>query len=172
MIEIWREIPGYEGKYYISNMGRLKNRSGLIMKPMVCTNGYLSACLWKGNRQKKILIHRIVAEVYIEHHPGFDEVNHKDEDKTNNAVSNLEWCSHKYNMNYGNVKRKIGLKNRGKKLTAEHRAKCASAKDRKWMHDEIRELLVEKDEVPSFLLSGFKTGRLSRSVRKSESVAC
>ena len=172
MSEVWKDIPGYEGKYSISDMGRLKNHSGVILKPMKCTNGYLSACLWKENRQKKILIHRIVAEVYIVNDNEYDEVNHKDEDKSNNVVTNLEWCSHKYNMNYGNVGSKIGNKNRGRKLTPEHRAKCASAKDKKWIHNGIRELLVKKEDVHSFLLLGYKLGRLSGNVRKSESITC
>ena len=48
-MEVWRDIPGYAGKYSVSNQGRIKNIDGLIMKPMVCTNGYLTACLWKNN---------------------------------------------------------------------------------------------------------------------------
>ena len=55
MHEIWKDIIGYEGKYQISNTGKLKSvRLGILMKPMKCTNGYLSACLWKNNKQKKI----------------------------------------------------------------------------------------------------------------------
>ena len=164
MVEIWKDIPGYEGKYFISNQGRVKNSSGLIMKPMLCTNGYLSACLWLNGQQKKKLIHRMVADVFIENTCDYSEINHKDEDKTNNAVDNLEWCSHKYNMNYGCVKEKISAKHKGKKLTPEHRAKCASAKNKKWVHDGFCERLVWKDDVPSFLLSGYYIGRLSRNV--------
>lgn len=127
MIERWVDIKGYENMYQISNLGRIKslqretrNRNGKyiieekIMKPMVATNGYLIACLWKNNKQKKIVIHRLVAEAFIPNHNNYNEVNHKDEDKTNNKVDNLEWCSHKYNMNYGNVKGKISRKKIGK----------------------------------------------------------
>ena len=54
IIEIWKDIDGYEGKYQISNYGRLKSiKKDLIMKPMIATNGYLVACLWKDNKQRK-----------------------------------------------------------------------------------------------------------------------
>ena len=163
-VEKWENIPGYEGKYFISNLGRIRNSGGLIMKPMLCTNGYLAACLWKNNRQQKILIHRLVAEAFIGNPNGYAEVNHIDEDKTNNKAGNLEWCTHAYNMNYGNVKKKIGMAHKGRTLTPEHRAKCASARGRKWMNNGIKETLVKEHDVPSFLLSGFKIGRLKAYV--------
>ena len=113
MIEKWLPIPNYEGKYWISNYGRLKNNNQ-IMKPMVATNGYLIACLWKNNKQKKFVIHRLVANAFIDNPNNYEEVNHLDEDKTNNRIDNLEWCSHKYNMNYGNVRNKISKSKIGK----------------------------------------------------------
>jgi len=113
MIEQWAEIPGYENKYWISNYGRLKNDK-IIMKPMVATNGYLMACLWKNNKQKKILIHKLVANAFMKKPRGKKEINHIDEDKTNNRIDNLEWCTHKYNMNYGNVRKKISKSKMGK----------------------------------------------------------
>lgn len=158
--EKWEYIPGYEGKYFVSNCGRIRNSKGLIMKPMVCTNGYLSACLWKNNRQRKILIHRLVAEVFLENTNGYGEVNHIDENKTNNNVGNLEWCTHLYNMNYGHVKEKISKASKGRQMTPEQRAKCASAKGKKWVNNGTKERLAKEDEVPSFLLSGYKIGRL------------
>ena len=84
------------------------------MKPMVATNGYLIACLWKNNKQKKFVIHRLVANAFIDNPNNYEEVNHLDEDKTNNRIDNLEWCSHKYNMNYGNVRNKISKSKIGK----------------------------------------------------------
>lgn len=115
MIETWSDIKGYENKYQISTQGRLMaTKSGLIIKPMEATNGYLVACLWKNNRQKKILIHRLVGEAFIPNPNNLPEINHKNEDKKNNSVDNLEWCSRKYNMNYGNVKKKISESKKGK----------------------------------------------------------
>ena len=170
--EIWKDIPGYEGKYFVSSLGRLRNQDGRIMKPMLCTNGYLSACLWLHNKQRKMLIHRLVAEAFLANEHGYSDVNHIDEDKTNNEVTNLEWCTHRYNMNYGMVKEKIGASHRGKHLTPEHRIKCASATGRKWMSDATTEVLVKKDDVPSFLLLGYQIGRLKRHDRKSKSQPC
>lgn len=108
MTEVWRDIDGYENKYQISNYGRIRSvKKNIILKPMVATNGYLVACLWKDNKQKKFLIHRLVAEYFIDNPNSYPEINHKDEDKTNNNANNLEWCTHLYNMNYGEVKEKI-----------------------------------------------------------------
>ena len=81
---------------------------------MKATNGYLIACLWKHNKQRKIVIHRLVAEAFMPNENNYTDINHKDEDKTNNRIDNLEWCSHKYNMNYGKVKEKISKSKIGK----------------------------------------------------------
>lgn len=89
-------------------------KNDLIMRPMVATNGYLIACLWKDKKQRKITIHRLVAETFIPNPKNLPEINHIDEDKTNNRVENLEWCSRKYNMNYGNIKAKMSESKRGK----------------------------------------------------------
>jgi hypothetical protein len=111
-LELWSDIEDYENKYQISNYGRLKSlKNNMIMKPMVGTNGYLLACLWKNGKQRKISIHRLVAKKFVPNPYNYKEVNHIDEDKTNNRFDNLEWCTRKYNMNYGNVKNKIS-KNR------------------------------------------------------------
>lgn len=115
MIEKWQGIPEYEGKYQVSNLGRLKRtQDGLILKPMKATNGYLIACLWKNNKQKKTVVHQLVARAFVPNPHNYNEVNHKDENKTNNNADNLEWCSHKYNMNYGSVKQKISEVRKGK----------------------------------------------------------
>lgn len=118
--EVWKDIKEYEGKYQVSDLGRIKSLSRvtknskgefktkeIIMKPTKATNGYLLACLWKNNKQSKVNIHRLVANAFIDNPNNYKEINHKDEDKTNNRVENLEWCDHKYNMNYGNIKEKI-----------------------------------------------------------------
>lgn len=81
---------------------------------MKATNGYLIACLWKHNKQRKIVIHRLVAEAFMPNENNYTDINHKDEDKTNNRIDNLEWCTHKYNMNYGTTREKISKGNIGK----------------------------------------------------------
>lgn len=104
--EIWRPIDGYEG-YAVSNLGRVKsfnyNHTGneKIMKPQNNGNGYLRVELWKDGKQKFFLVHRLVAAAFIPKPMGLFEINHRDENKTNNVVSNLEWVSRWDNMHYG-----------------------------------------------------------------------
>ena len=117
MQEIWKDISGFEGVYEISSYGRVRSiKSGKILSTSKCggCRGYLSVCLSKNGKRYGKLVHRLVAEAFIPVVEGLSEVNHKDEDKTNNRVENLEWCDHKYNMNYGsrmNKTRETRLKN-------------------------------------------------------------
>jgi hypothetical protein len=106
MIEKWKDIVGYENKYQVSNFGRLRNANG-IMKPMTATNGYLVACLWKNNKQKKFVLHKLVAQAFLENPNNYKEVNHIDGNKNNNRVENLEWCDRSINLTHAY---KTGLK--------------------------------------------------------------
>lgn len=95
-MEIWKDINGYEGLYEVSNLGRVKSKRK-ILKPI---NGeYLKVGLSKNGVQKTLYIHRLVAETFLG--KSNLQVNHKDENKHNNYVDNLEWISFKENMNYG-----------------------------------------------------------------------
>ena len=109
-MEIWKNIEGYEN-YQISNYGRVKslwyNREK-ILKSEIIRGGYLRVCLCQDGKKTMKLVHRLVAEAFLENPQNLPEVNHKDECKTNNQVSNLEWCDRKYNNNYGKKKQKIG----------------------------------------------------------------
>lgn len=106
MKEEWKEVNGYEGLYWISNLGRVKNSKGHILKQshsrdqFFGENPYLKVALWKNNRSKNFRVHRLVAEAFIGNPDGLPYVNHKDGNKTNNCVDNLEWCTPKYNSNY------------------------------------------------------------------------
>ena len=127
--EIWKDIPEYEGLYQISGLGRVKsigyigcNQTGkfwyhnreLIMKPEIIKDGYYRIGLRKNKITKHFLIHRLVATVFIPNPNNLYCINHKDENKANNSVSNLEWCTQSYNNSYGNrclkVKTKIAKK--------------------------------------------------------------
>lgn len=107
MEEIWKDIQGYEGLYQVSNLGRVKslnyNRSGKerILKYGTNTQGYLNVCLCVNKQRKMFAVHRLVAETFIANINNLPQVNHIDENKHNNCVSNLEWCTSKYNNNYG-----------------------------------------------------------------------
>lgn len=101
-IEEFRDVPGYEGLYEVSNLGRVKNiKTGRILKPHKHRGGYLLINLCKSGTMRTDLIHRLVANSFLPNPQNLPCVNHKDEDKTNNAISNLEWCTYEYNNNYG-----------------------------------------------------------------------
>ena len=123
MLEIWRTAiyKGviYEGLYKVSNLGKIlslnyKNTGkSELRKPSTNKSGYLKVGLSKNGEKKTCYVHRLVAETFLENPENLPEVNHKDEDKTNNFVflnedgsvdkekSNLEWKNHKDNMNHG-----------------------------------------------------------------------
>lgn len=117
--EIWKDIPGYEGRYMVSSYGRVKSldrllRSkggfriykGKILKPWI--SQYYNVRLYKdGCKGKPIPIHKLVALAFLSKIPGCNQVNHKDENKLNNRVENLEWCTSKYNCSYGTRNNRI-----------------------------------------------------------------
>ena len=101
--EIWKDIPGYEGLYKISSNGDvLSLRSGKLRKPVAQAHGYLSVSLsGKDHKKKRFYIHRLVATAFLGDPPSMNyEINHKDLDKANNTVDNLEWCTRKENMRH------------------------------------------------------------------------
>ena len=113
-MENWKEIAEYEGLYEVSDMGRvrsLKFGKEKILKPRKHTCGYLHVNLCKDGHVKTLKVHRVVAEAFIPNPQGLDTVNHKDEVKTNNTVSNLEWMSLKDNINYGTHNKRVSEAN-------------------------------------------------------------
>lgn len=104
IIEEWRPVVGYEGLYEVSNYGRVMSMVGRTAKErrlVKDNNGYLNVVLSKNGTCKGKKVHRLVAEAFLPNPNNLPQVNHKDEDKTNNAVWNLEWCSMAYNIHYG-----------------------------------------------------------------------
>lgn len=107
-LELWADIEGYEGKYQVSTEGRVRslnyNHTGVpqILKAVKDTKGYLHVGLNKDGKQKKFKVHRLVAQAFLYcKDRGSLQINHKDENKTNNRIENLEYCDCKYNINYG-----------------------------------------------------------------------
>lgn len=108
MEEIWRSIKDYEGVYEVSNTGKVRSlnyrQTGKAkeLKPTKNTNGYLKVALCKDGKIKHYLVHRLVAKTFLgDWSLWCSDINHIDEDKTNNYSSNLEWCSRKFNLNHG-----------------------------------------------------------------------
>jgi hypothetical protein len=103
MVEIWKDIEGYENKYQVSNFGKIKslsfNKTGLPknLTPKIAGKGYRTVILSKKCIQTDFYIHRLLANHFIPNPENKKEVNHKDGDKTNNYVSNLEWNTHSEN---------------------------------------------------------------------------
>ena len=118
--EIWKDVVGYEGLYKVSDKGNVysverigtNNRKfgGIILKPKYDKDGYLEVGLSKNGTMKTKRMHRIVAEEFIPNPNGLPQVNHLDEDKTNNNVENLEWCDTRYNSNYGTRNERLSKK--------------------------------------------------------------
>lgn len=105
--EQWRDIYGYDGMYQVSDLGRVRSRYSGEWK-LIRTNkdkyGYLQVSLCKGGKHKRFYVHRLVAQAFIENDDsGKNEVNHIDECKQNNRVSNIEWCDRHYNITYNDI---------------------------------------------------------------------
>ena len=141
--EIWKDVKDYEGLYQVSNLGNVKSLYDashkkyreLIMKPSMNSWGYLQIGLCKNGKQKPTRINRLVAIAFelpipehLRHIPIERlEVNHKDEDKTNNCVWNLEWCNSKYNSNYGTRNKRISDALKGVPKTEETKRKLSES---------------------------------------------
>lgn len=117
MEEIWKDVAGYEGLYQVSNMGKVRSltrkvkiqdtnknrvfRGSIKAGCYELKNGYHVVSLYKNGKSKRFFTHRLVAAAFLENPLNLPQVNHKDENKKNNSVDNLEWCDAKYNTNYG-----------------------------------------------------------------------
>lgn len=125
--QIWKDIEGYEGLYQVSNTGKVRslNYKGTgkkkIWKYAITVNTYKQIALYKNGEIKYYYIHRLVALAFIPNPNNYPIINHKDENKSNNVVWNLEWCTQKYNSNYGTCQRRKSetRKSRSPKLTTQ-----------------------------------------------------
>lgn len=123
--EEWRDIPGYEGIYKVSNTGKVKslerNVKGKncsiytikekILNPVKNRKGYLQVVLFKEGIMKCIKIHRLVAETFLKNPNNLPQINHINEIKTDNRVENLEYCDAKYNSNFGTRNERVSKSN-------------------------------------------------------------
>ncbi len=118
-IEHWKDIEGFEGLYQVSNLGKVKSlkrktysrrrykeHPERILKDNVDAHGYVYYFLYKDGKAKRYKGHKLVAHAFIPNPNNYPFINHKDENKANNCVSNLEWCTPSYNLNYGSRSQK------------------------------------------------------------------
>ena len=138
MIEEWKYIPNTNNRYKISNIGNilsLCNGRQRILKPYITNKGYARTCIRFSNGKKSVLVHRLVADSFLEHIDGINEINHKDGNKQNNSIDNLEYCTSKYNtwhkyhvLGYchsESTRNKISLWHKGRKLSEDVRKKIS-----------------------------------------------
>lgn len=124
MEEIWKDIKGYEGIYQVSNYGKIRSldridkinhfHKGRILKP-ASIKGYLHVNLSVDGNINDVAIHRVVAETFIPNPHNLPQINHKDENKQNNMVTNLEFCTPKHNVNYGTRTIRASISQSGEK---------------------------------------------------------
>ncbi len=167
MIELWKPVYGYENFYEVSSLGNVRRipkvvRSGgnkrvthgKVLKPQRRGRGYLSVWLYANGTSKQISIHRLVAEAFCRKRDGCNEVNHIDEDKTNNRADNLEWCTRQENNAYGERSLKISRKNTNGKRSKPVAQYTMSGEFVKWypsMHEARRQ-------------TGFAEGNIYRAI--------
>lgn len=100
-MERWKPVVGFEN-YMVSDLGRVySKKKNMIMKPTTDTKGYLRITFYMNGRNNTRKVHRLVAEAFIDNPGCLQQVNHMNEDKTDNRASNLEWCTNSYNRYYG-----------------------------------------------------------------------
>lgn len=128
-MEVWKPIVGYEGLYWVSNLGKIKSKS-TVLKPGKRPNGYLKVVLYKDGSKIDASIHRIVAAAFIGECPRGFQVNHIDGNKENNAVDNLEYCSCSYNIKHAyDTGLKENCRIHGRKMYEMNKEKIASYRE-------------------------------------------
>ena len=110
MEEVWADIEGYENLYAISSKGRCWSyKANKFLKETANNDGYLRFSLFKDGKHKRYLAHRLVAKSFVANPNQYPEINHINENIKDNCIENLEWCTHKQNLNYGSRNKKVSM---------------------------------------------------------------
>ena len=180
----WKDIKNYENIYKVNKNGKIINiKRNKIRKSRIDKYGYERIILNKNNKKQNLLVHRLVAEAFIPNPNNLPQINHKDENKQNNNVNNLEWCTQKYNCNYGTknerAKLKISQANKGKhysintefkkgniawnkNINTYYRAKKVKCVELNKIYNSImdasRELNIKHQNIMRSCISNYKAG--------------
>lgn len=158
MYEIFMDIKGYEGQYQVSNLGNIRNSKGKILKDRFDKDGYKKVTLCKDGNKKTYRVHRLVLETFKANPDNKPQINHRNEDKTDNRLNNLEWSTPKENSNYGTrtarsveTKRKNGYYNelaKTNKLNAPKKVLCiTTGKVYESAHEAARDLNLNNSTI-------------------------
>ena len=170
MQEVWKDIEGYEGFYQVSNLGRVKSLQAMkyshiqkcaisvkrekILRPYPDTKKYLLVDLKRNGKRDTQKVHRLVANAFIANENYYPQVNHKDENKQNNCVENLEWCNSQYNNTYGTAKQRMAQKHLKKVVQISPSGEVVN----KWnsIGEATKALGVSKNTIALWILHGVK----------------
>lgn len=151
----WRDVPGYEGLYIVSDTGRIVGLHRGEQRPRINEDGYYQTSLCKNGKMKTFTVHRLVAIAFIENPEGKPTVNHKDENRLNNNVSNLEWATVAEQNVYGTRLARVSATNRRIGIT---RAKPVVAIDKggneyqfTGIHEAARSLGLNRSNITQCL---------------------
>ena len=141
-MEKWKSVVGYEGLYEVSNIGRVKNsQTEHVLSPGV-SQGYYYVALYKDRERKNKQVHRLVAEAFIENPNNYPLINHKDENRKNNVVENIEWCTYLYNNTYNGLSEKRSERQRGR--PAWNKGKTMSESFRQKVSDGMKRMYKDR----------------------------
>ena len=157
MIEEWRPVVGYEGIYEVSNTGKVRSldmyvkigygnyrlhKGKVISLLKKGEYGYIQVNLCYNGKLYKKYVHRLVAQAFLPNPDNLPEVNHRDEDKRNNRVDNLEWCDRSYNLKYGTAR----IRERDTKIKNGYWTGLSSEEYRKKYYEENRNRICERQK--------------------------
>lgn len=159
--EEWRDIEGYNGKYQVSNLGRVKSlRDGYgnprekILSQCECSNGYLYVQICKEGKVKTCRVNRLVGNAFIDNPNNLPYFNHKNEIKTDNRAVNLEPCDHKYNLNYKNTQAR-------RVESTDYKAIAEKLSRQVYQYDKNEKLVAIWDSTMEAGRNGFNQGHVT-----------